>query len=801
VRGPGDQTEAEGALDYREVFERGGGRALIVQADAPRFTVAAVSDAYLQVLGLTREQVLGKSLAEVVSSSVPASGALDPDGALAASLARVLATGAADAVRLGSRGALASLGASSLPPSRHFRAQHVPLFGPGGQAQFIVQRLDDDDELVLLEQRVHDQDQHSALLGSLWPKNASDELRAPLMLMLGPIRDIVSGTRGVLPESVRADIELVQRNALRLERLVNALLDLSRSEGERAAAEYEPTDLARATAGIAALFRPAIERVGLTLELDCEPLHEPVYVDPELWEKVVVNLLSNAFKFTDEGKISVAVHAHGPEVALVVSDTGRGIPAADQPRLFERFFRAEGNKKERGPEGMGVGLALVRQLVRLHGGNVQIDSVERGGTAVTVRLPTGTTHLPPARVVKADPASRRASPAAAYLEELGLWLDRAAEADESPSIEPTSSGIKPGRARILIVDDDAAMLGYLSRTLSALWHVDVAVDGKSALARARDELPDLVISDVVMPGLDGYGLLRELRKDVRTRHVPVLLLSGRPEDRAAYEGIERGADDYLMRPFSERDLLTRVQSHLNTAELRRGWARELTHAHGELQAFSYSVSHDLRAPLRTIDGFSQTLLEDHASGLDEEGRRYLQRIRVAAQRMGSLIDDLLELSRVGRAALTPERVDLSALAEEALEGLAEREPGRSVYTFVVPGLWAAGDRRLLAMVLDHLLGNAWKFTSKRPLGRIEVGRERQGEREVFFVRDNGVGFELSDAGRLFSPFQRLHPGEFEGRGIGLTMVQRIIARHGGRIWVDAARDRGATFFFTLGEQE
>jgi signal transduction histidine kinase len=799
VRGSADPAGVE-ALDYRAIFERGGARALIVRADAPRFTIAAISDSYLQLLGRARDEVVGKGLAEVLTSGAEGS-VLDIPGVLSASLERVLATRAPDSTRLGPGGSLVPFASSSLPPPRYFRVVHVPLFAPGGELEQIVQRLEDEAELVVLEQRVQDQERQSALLAqSVWPRSASDELRTPLTLMLGPIQDILSGTRGLLPESVRTDIEVVQRNALRLHRLVNALLDLSRSEAERALAEYEPTDLASATAAIAGLFRPALERVGLTLELDCEPLPAPVFVDPELWEKIVVNLLSNAFKFTAEGKIRVSVAARAAEVELVVSDTGSGIAAADLPRVFERFFRAEG-RKERGPEGTGVGLALVQQLVRLHGGDVRLESVERGGTAVTVRLPAGSAHLPARRVVKADPSSRRASAAAAYVEELELWLDRAAEAQAAASLEPRSAGATPGRARILIADDDAAMLGYLSRTLSALWHVDVAVDGKSALARVRAELPDLLISDVTMPGLDGYGLLYELRNDARTRHVPVLLLSGRAEARSAFEGIERGVDDYLVKPFAERDLLMRVQSHLKTAELRRAWVRELEHANRELQAFSYSVSHDLRAPLRTIDGFSQTLLEDHAASLDEEGRRYLNRIRAAAQRMASLIDDLLELSRVGRATLTRERVDLSALAEEALEGLGERDPGRSVYTFVVPGLWAEGDRRQLGMVLDHLLSNAWKFTGKRPLGRIEVGRERQGELEVFFVRDNGVGFELSDAGRLFSPFQRLHTAEFEGRGIGLTMVQRIIARHGGRVWVDAARDRGATFFFTLGEQE
>jgi light-regulated signal transduction histidine kinase (bacteriophytochrome) len=216
-----------------------------------------------------------------------------------------------------------------------------------------------------------------------------------------------------------------------------------------------------------------------------------------------------------------------------------------------------------------------------------------------------------------------------------------------------------------------------------------------------------------------------------------------------------------------------------------------------MEAFSYSVSHDLRAPLRGIDGFGHALQEEYGDQLDDQGRHYLERIRGGAQRMGQIMDDLLDLSRLSRHELTRTTVDLSAQARQILEALEQQEPGRRrVALAVQDGLRAQADPRLMNMVLGQLLNNAWKFTGKRQDARIEFGAA--SEDATFFVRDNGAGFDMAYAGKLFGAFQRLHdPGEFAGTGIGLAITQRILQRHGGRIWAEAAVDQGATFYFNL----
>jgi light-regulated signal transduction histidine kinase (bacteriophytochrome) len=265
--------------------------------------------------------------------------------------------------------------------------------------------------------------------------------------------------------------------------------------------------------------------------------------------------------------------------------------------------------------------------------------------------------------------------------------------------------------------------------------------------------------------------------------------------------LSAGADDYLIKPFSAKELLARVRTHLDLARQRRAHAEELERANQELRSFSYSVSHDLRAPLRAIDGFSKALLNDYSPVLDDTGRHYLQRIRAGSQRMSTLIDDLLSLSRISRAPLKREPLNLSSIAASVLNELRAREPTRQVSTEIASSLTAEGDTRLLTIAFENLLGNAFKFTSKSERAQIWVGRESKGQEQVYFVRDSGAGFEMAYASKLFAPFQRLHADdEFEGTGIGLATVQRVIARHGGRIWAQAAKGHGATFFFTLGER-
>ena len=624
--------------------------------------------------------------------------------------------------------------------------------------------------------------------------NVSHEFRTPLTLILGPVEDAL----GQSAQALQGDsLKSVHRSALRLLRLVNSLLDFARIEAGRVQLSFVATDIAGLTTDLASSFRSLIERAGLKFTVDCPPVAEPIYLDATHWEKITLNLISNAFKFTLHGEIAVTLRSHGNHVTLAVRDTGAGIPTDELPRVFERFHRVEG-AAGRSFEGTGIGLSLVQELVTLHGGSVRASSVLREGSTFEVSLLKGRAHLPPERVVDraAAPAMAGAAP---YLLEAARWIGPDAEIEEPPLPPDTPQAAGRARARVLVVDDNADMRDYLGRLLSARWRVEVVADGESALASARREPPDLVLSDVMMPGLDGFGLLRELRADPLTSQVPVVLLSARAGEEALLEGLETGADDYLVKPFAARELLARVQTHLDLARLRREWSSELERANSELEAFSYSVSHDLRAPLRAIDGFSGALLADHSAQLDEQGREYLERVRGATQRMTQLIDDLLSLSQITRAQLNRDRVDLSDVARKVLVELGGRDPQRRVDTRVADGLVVQADPRLLTVMLENLLGNAWKFTSKLPAATIEVGTTaRDGER-VYFVRDNGAGFSMEHATKLFAPFQRLHAAsEFEGTGIGLATVHRVVTRHGGRVWAEATPDQGATFLFTLG---
>jgi signal transduction histidine kinase len=452
----------------------------------------------------------------------------------------------------------------------------------------------------------------------------------------------------------------------------------------------------------------------------------------------------------------------------------------------------------------------VQELVSLHGGAVGIESEEGKGSTFTVTVKAGTAHLPPDRLGAArEHASTSARPDA-YVEEVLHWLPNAEEpsdtllrpAEGSVIADPRETAATPGvqRPRILWADDNADMRDYVRRLLASRYDVIAVPDGLTALAAAQEKLPDLVLTDVMMPGLDGFGLLRELRADARTRTIPVILLSARAGEESAVEGLDAGADDYLAKPFSAQELLARVRTHLELARVRREWATELEQANKELEAFSYSVSHDLRAPLRAIDGFSKALIEEYGEKLDAQACRYLERVRMGTQKMSGLINDLLDLSRINRTALRNESISLTELARGVVADLQNREPARKVAIEIADGLMALGDARLITIVLVNLLGNAWKYTAKQPEARISFVPEIKENETVFCVRDNGAGFDMKYADKLFAPFQRLHQdSEFEGTGIGLATVQRIISRHGGRIWAEATVNEGATFFFTLGD--
>ncbi len=394
--------------------------------------------------------------------------------------------------------------------------------------------------------------------------NVSHELRTPLTLMVGPTEDALASPERALRGE---DLEAVYRNELRLLRLVNALLEFSRIEAGRVHANYRPVDLAALTTELASMFRATMTRGGLRFEVDCPPLPEPVYVDPGMWEQVVMNLLSNAFKFTFTGGITVRLRARDGRAELVVSDTGTGIPEAELTRIFERFHRIEG-ARGRTFEGSGIGLALVDELLKLHAGNIAVSSRVGEGTTFTVSLPFGRDHLAPERVREAPPRDERSARADSYVEEARRWLPMPDEAVPLSADSRAPSAPSGDGARLLIADDNADMRDYLTRILAPHFQVRAVGNGLEALAAAKADSPDLVLSDVMMPVLDGFGLLRALREDPATAGIPFIMLSARAGEESRVEGLQAGADDYLVKPFGARELVARVTTHLQLSKLR-----------------------------------------------------------------------------------------------------------------------------------------------------------------------------------------------------------------------------------------
>ncbi|MGE0224088.1 MAG: ATP-binding protein [Acetobacteraceae bacterium] len=663
--------------------------------------------------------------------------------------------------------------------------------------------------------------------------NVSHEFRTPLTLMLGPLEEEIAARDPADAER----LAMVYRNGLRLLRLVNTLLEFSRIEAGRMQARYRPTDLGSLTADLVSNFRSACQRAGLTLQTVSDPLPATAYVDAEMWERIVLNLVSNAFKYTLSGGIVVRLGpaADGREAELVVEDTGVGIPASEVPRIFDRFHRIEG-QQGRTHEGTGIGLALVSELVRLHRGTIAVQSEVGKGTAVRVRLPLGRAHLPREQVVEdATDLARTHETATAFVEEALRWLPGGQPVDGSDGVPSGAAGmlnlldpiwvdVGTSRASVLLVDDNADMRDYAARLLSPHYHVEMARDGMEALSRAHSCKPDLILTDVMMPRLDGFGLLTAIRDDPVLRDVPVIMLSARAGNEAQIDGLNAGADDYLVKPFSSRELLARVRANLETARVRRESEEALREAneglerrveeeiHRRMQVeetlrqsmkmeaigqLTGGVAHDFNNLLTVILGGAETLKRHLNADLlgDRAARvtRAIDMIAEGAQRAATLTSRLLAFAR--RQTLDPQPVEVNQLITGMSEMLRRTLGERvDVQTVLGGGLWQALiDPNQLENALLNLAVNArdampdgGRLTIETANAYIDAEYALQnndikpGQYVVVSVADTGSGMPKDVMDRVFEPFFTTKDVG-QGTGLGLSQVYGFVKQSDGHV--------------------
>ena len=405
--------------------------------------------------------------------------------------------------------------------------------------------------------------------------NISHEFRTPLTLILGPVEEIAANVQ--LPAAIRDQAGLAHRNSLRLLKLVNSLLDFSRIEAGSMTAHYEAIDLAALTAEMAEFFRTAMEHANISYVVECERLTQQAFVDPGQWEKIVMNLLSNAFKFTLHGEVRLRLWGDEQQAVLEVRDTGIGIPAAELPHIFERFHRVEG-AQGRTSEGSGIGLALVYELVKLHGGDISVQSALGSGSTFTVRVPLRPAVVPSDHMVGTTPSRTASAYASAVLHEATRSLPDVLP-ETTAQTAPTVTTPQANRryestfgARILLAEDNADMRAHLQSILQPHYQVEVVGDGREALTSLRRAPADLLLTDVMMPLLDGFALLREVREDPVLRDTPIIVLSARAGEEALVESLDAGADDYVVKPFSSRELFARVGALIELVRMRRAWS-------------------------------------------------------------------------------------------------------------------------------------------------------------------------------------------------------------------------------------
>lgn len=798
--------------DFQNLFESAPGLYLVL---SPDLKIVAASNAYLNATKTKREAIIGRGVFDVFPDN-PDDPTATGVGNLSASLNRVLHTKTADTMavqkydipRLDSEG--------SGFEERYWSPLNTPVFGPNKELSYVIHQVEDVTEFIKIKQKHSEQDQFAAELRSKaetmeaeifrraqeiqetnrklreaekvkneFFANVSHELRTPLSLILAPLESILSGKYGASDAGVKKLLTTIQNNATRLLQLVNGLLDFAKVEAGKMKVNRQSTDIAGLIKMVLNDFESMLngKKIQLTYSANFDTNY--VLTDRYLLERILFNLLSNAVKFTLEGTVSVTAHVVNDTLTVSVKDTGIGISTAELENLFQRFNQAEGSSTRRF-EGTGLGLAMIKEFTELLGGSVLVESEVGKGTTFTIQCSAPATSTIPSD----DPTEHT----------ITSWLPLS-----RINIEHFETGFEDdSKMKVLVCEDNPELLSYIVTLLCDQCSVKTANNGSDALALVASWHPDLVLCDVMMPEKDGISVCREIKSNPATSKIMVVLLTALTHRDAMIKGWEAKADEYLFKPFHPEELVTRINSLLSKVreqqrsdELLSQKNEELMRAYKDLESFSYSVSHDLRAPLRAISGYSKILEEDYGNNLDSDGKELLYTIQRNTNKMNKLIEDLLSFSKLDKKELVKSEIDASKLVQNIVNEINYTiEHKADIKLNPLPSIKA--DHNLLGHVWVNLLSNAIKYSAKKENPSIEIGCSQTGNEIVFFVKDNGSGFDMNYRDKLFGVFQRLHKSsDFEGTGIGLALVKRIITKHGGRVWAEGEVDHGATFYFSV----
>lgn len=621
--------------------------------------------------------------------------------------------------------------------------------------------------------------------------NVSHEFRTPLTLLLGPLEHAMENSTGTEITFDKETLNTIYRNALRLLKLVNSLLDFSRMEAGRVKAHFEPIDIGGLTKELVSQFRSLIENASLTLEMNIDNILSPVFIDKEMWEKIVLNLVSNAYKFTFTGGIKVTVKNYPDKVVLLVNDTGIGISQKEVPKLFERFYRVE-DARSRSFEGSGIGLALVQDMVKIHSGEIKVESTEGIGTTIIVSIPKTPGHNNINTTPKITNTSSRIK-APVFIEEAKRW-------NEVKSDSFLQNGNKP---ILLIVDDNADMREYLFKLLKYDYNLLTANNGKTALRLMLTQKPDLIISDIMMPEMNGMELLKELKSHEKTIGIPVIFLSAQAGSEATIEGLAAGADDYLVKPFSAKELLARVQTQLNMVKLRTSldMERRSLAARDEFLAIASHEINTPLAPLKTqLENLTRALDSNKLATFSPERLKIIIKIfHTQVNKISHLIRDLLDVSRIsnGLMILNKQNSDLNEIITRVVEDYSEQIKIAKCTVKLnlgnnVTGFW---DDNRIEQVVTNLLTNALKYAGGKP---IKILTTINNDKAFLVVADNGPGILKENFSKIFERYERINTSSNNGGiGLGLYISRQIVESHGGLINIDSEPESGSRFIVEL----